>query len=65
MNASRPLTRRHAMLGGALAGAAAVNAGTAGAEPETRATPGPDDHRKVELKDTAHTRAYYTLARDR
>ena len=62
MSASNPVSRRHLLLGSAVAGASAALA--SGATAAVDVTPGPDDHLKVVLKDTPHTRTYYALARD-
>ncbi len=62
MSDSPQFFRRQMLLGSAVIGAAAASAGAAGTEPH-----GPDaaaeDHRRVVLKDTPHTRTYYALAR--
>ena len=61
MSAS-PVSRRHLLLGTAVAGASAALA--KGAEAADVPVTGPDDHLTVTLKDTPHTRAYYALARE-
>ncbi|WP_375261690.1 twin-arginine translocation signal domain-containing protein [Palleronia sp.] len=57
------LSRRNVLLGTALAGAATAigqDVDAAPAAPEAAS----DDPRRVVLKDTPHTRAYYALARN-
>ena len=63
MSDTPKLSRRKVLLGTAVAGAATAigpDAEAAPAAPE----PASDDPRRVVLKDTPHTRAYYALARN-
>jgi len=61
MAEDKKLSRRNVLLGTALAGAAtAMGQSADAAEPVAADNSGP---RKVVLKDTPHTRAYYALAR--
>ena len=62
MSDTPKLSRRNVLLGTALAGAATAIGQDADAAP-LAPEPASDDHRRVVLKDTPHTRAYYALAR--
>ncbi len=62
MSDTNQFSRRQMLLGSAVIGAATASAGSAGTEiqaPESAA----EDHHRVVLKDTPHTRTYYALAR--
>jgi hypothetical protein len=63
MSDQTQFSRRNLLLGGAIASAAAAGASIAAAQPSAPDTAS-EDHRRVVLKDTPHTRTYYALARD-